>query len=180
MFYCKFTPEKVASAGNNRVIATIDGKFGVPAYLGATLWFPKKSATNAVQAILPQQVHLSPLNGLFEYCMFSTHMYHINTDLHWWISSCETSGVKNLMRIITNMATELFLVTSVQKSLLTSPYTPYANQFPQLLLKPDKTKLYVAFSQPLNTNVDGSVANCIMRVAMPMELTHLVSGGENQ
>ena len=47
IFYCKFTPETVASAGNNRVIATIDGKFGGVPYLGASLWLPKKSATSA-------------------------------------------------------------------------------------------------------------------------------------
>ena len=40
MYYCKFTPEKVASTGNNRMIATIEGNTG-SAFLGAALWMPK-------------------------------------------------------------------------------------------------------------------------------------------
>ena len=47
IFYCKFTPETVASTGNNKVIATLDDKLAPPGYLAASLWLPKKVATSA-------------------------------------------------------------------------------------------------------------------------------------
>ena len=125
MYYCKFTPEKVASVGNTRMIATIEGSPN--GYAGAGLWLPNVTPS-AAQLVLPQfQITTRPVETDFQKCLFTSYMYHIGTDLHWWISHCLPDTKKALTRLIIDCATDGIYIKSFERSALTSVFSPYAN-----------------------------------------------------